>query len=46
MNWYVGLLIGFVVGTVSLWLFLKYFSGKNLLRAQKEADRILEEAKS
>ena len=46
MSWYVGLLIGFVVGAVILWLFLKFFSGKNLLRAQKEADRILDEAKS
>ena len=46
MNWIIGMVIGFVVGAVSLLLFSKFLSGKNLLRAQREADRILEEAKS
>ncbi|MFX0095626.1 MAG: ribonuclease Y [Candidatus Hodarchaeota archaeon] len=39
-------MIGFVVGAVSLWLFLKFFSEKNILRAQKEAELLLQEAKS
>jgi len=46
MSWYVGMLIGFVVGAVSLWLFVKVSSGKKLLRSEREAERLLEEAKS
>ncbi|UCF65749.1 MAG: ribonuclease Y [bacterium] len=46
MSWYVGMLIGFVVGAVSLWLIIKVSSGKKLVRSERDAERILEEAKS
>ncbi|MBN2365951.1 MAG: ribonuclease Y [Calditrichaeota bacterium] len=46
MEWLAGILIGFVVGMVSLWLFLKVTSDKKLLAATEEAARILQDAQS
>lgn len=46
MEWVVGIVIGILVGSVSLWFFLKMSSGKKILNATSEAARIVEEAKS
>ena len=46
MAWYYGLLIGLVVGSGGLWLFLKIIADKKLVQMNQEAARLLNEAKS
>lgn len=46
MEWVISALIGFILGTVGLWIFLKISAGKKLLRAEEEAKRVLEDAHS
>jgi ribonuclease Y len=46
MIWIISGLIGLVVGSVSLWFFLKITAGSKLISAREEAKNILEDAKS
>lgn len=46
MEWIIGAVIGMVVGSVGLWIFLKLSTGKKLLQATREAKRILADAVS
>ncbi|HFE64073.1 MAG TPA: ribonuclease Y, partial [Caldithrix sp.] len=46
MEWIIGAVIGMVVGSVGLWIFLKLSAGKKLLQATQEAKRVLADAVS
>lgn len=46
MEWIIALLIGLMVGTIGLFLYLKLSGGKRLLQVEQEAKRLLEDARS
>ena len=46
MFWYTGIVVGIIVGAVGLWLYLKIFSKRKVMEAQKLAEQLLSDAKS
>ncbi len=46
MEWYFGIVLGLLGGSIGLWIFLSFTSSKRLLKAREEAKKVLNEAKS